>query len=73
MSSGESGALSGDDFNLEEVAAAGRTLRDHVGEQISLTFADPVARVIATELAECLDEAGHADLAELARAAGGCA
>jgi RNA polymerase sigma-54 factor len=62
-----SGSLS-DSFELEDVTAAVRTLRDHVGEQISLAFADPVARMIATELAEGLDEAGYlqAETAEIA-------
>src|SRR5262249_27552813 len=48
-------------FELEDVAAQPRTLRDHVGEQISLAFASPVARLIATELADGLDEAGYLD------------
>ena len=71
-SAGVAGALSGDDVNLEEVAAAGRTLRDHVGEQISLTFADPAARAIAAELAEGLDDAGYlqVDTVELAERLG---
>jgi RNA polymerase sigma-54 factor len=48
-------------FELEDVAAQPRTLRDHVGEQISLAFVSPVARMIAAELADGLDEAGYLD------------
>lgn len=55
-------------FELEDVAAATRTLRDHVGEQISFAFADPAARRIAAELADSLDETGYlqADTQEVA-------
>lgn len=48
-----------DGFELEDVAAAARTLRDHVGEQIGFTFADPADRLIAMELADALDETGY--------------
>jgi RNA polymerase sigma-54 factor len=55
-------------FNLEELAAGAVTLRDHVGEQIALAFAGGPERIIATELADTLDEAGYmrGDLAEIA-------
>ena len=55
-------------FDMEDMAAAKVTLRDHVGEQIALTLADPAARLIAAELADGLDETGYlrADLAEVA-------
>ena len=46
-------------FDMEDMAAARITLRDHVGEQIALTFADPAARLIAAELTDGLDEAGY--------------
>ena len=51
------------------------TLRDHVGEQIALGFADPAARLIAAELADGLDEAGYlrADLGEIAERLGAAA
>ena len=52
------GAVS-DGFDLEDVTAAAVTLRDHVGEQIAFTFADPVERLVAAELTEWLDEAGY--------------
>ena len=61
-----------DGFELEDFAVAARTLRDHVGEQISFAFADPAARLIAAELADGLDEAGYlrADLGEIAERLG---
>lgn len=64
--SGNGAAFEG--FDLEAVAAAAITLRDHVGEQIALAFHDPALRLIAAELAENLDNAGylHADMAEIA-------
>jgi RNA polymerase sigma-54 factor len=46
-------------YELEDIAAAARTLRDHVGEQISFAFTDPAARLIAAELADGLDDAGY--------------
>ncbi|MDW6025650.1 RNA polymerase factor sigma-54 [Mesorhizobium sp. BAC0120] len=57
-----------EDFELEDVAAAPRTLRDHVSEQISFALSDPVHRLIAAELADALDEAGYlyADTHEIA-------
>lgn len=59
-------------FDMEDMAAAAVTLRDHVGEQIAFAFADPAARLIAAELADGLDEAGYlrAGLAEVAERLG---
>lgn len=53
------GSGRGEGFDLENVAAAPVTLRDHVGEQIAFAFTDPRERMIAAELADCLDEAGY--------------
>src|SRR5262245_28117448 len=50
---------SADTFDLEDMAAAAVTLRDHVCEQIALAFADPVSRLIAGELADALDDDGY--------------
>jgi RNA polymerase sigma-54 factor len=57
-----------DSLQLEDFAAAARTLRDQVGEQISFGFTDPASRLIAAELADALDEAGYlqADTREIA-------
>jgi RNA polymerase sigma-54 factor len=62
------GGSAGEGIDMEDFAAAKVTLRDHVGEQIALTFADPASRLIAAELADGLDEAGYlrADLEEIA-------
>jgi RNA polymerase sigma-54 factor len=61
------GGLS-DTFEMEDIAAAAITLRDHVGEQIAFAFADPASRLIARDLAEGLDDAGYfrGDMAEIA-------
>ena len=46
-------------FDMDDMAAAPASLRDHVGEQIAFAFADPVERHIARELAENLDDDGY--------------
>ena len=62
---GSGGATDG--FDLEDVAAARLTLRDHVGEQIAFGIQNPAARLIAHELTDDLDEAGYfrGDVAEI--------
>lgn len=59
---------SGDEWSLENVAAAPLTLRDHVREQIGLAFDEPFERLLAAELSEGLDDAGYfqGDTAEIA-------
>lgn len=66
--SGSGSAPSADGFDVGDMAAAAVTLREHVGEQIALAFADPAARLVAGELGDGLDEAGYlrADMAEVA-------
>ncbi len=56
-----------DGFDMDDMAAASVTLRDHVGEQIAFALSDPAARIIARELAENLDDDGYmrADMAEI--------
>ena len=54
---GSGGASDG--FDLEAVAAAAVTLRDHTAEQIAFGFTDPASRLIAGELSDMLDEAGY--------------
>jgi RNA polymerase sigma-54 factor len=63
---------SAESFDMDDMAAAAVTLRDHVGEQIAFAFSDPAARLIARELAENLDDDGYmrADLAEIAERLG---
>lgn len=69
---GNSSSGSSEGFDVGDMAAAAITLRQHVGEQIALAFADPAARLIAAELADGLDEAGYlrADPAEIAKRLG---
>ncbi|MER8900978.1 RNA polymerase factor sigma-54 [Mesorhizobium sp. M0772] len=69
---GKSSSGSSEGFDVGDMAAAAITLRQHVGEQIALAFADPAARLIAAELADGLDEAGYlrADPAEIAKRLG---
>ncbi len=55
---GGSGGLS-EGYDLEDLAAAPVTLRDHAGEQIAFGFKDPARRLIARELADSLDESGY--------------
>ena len=57
-----------DGFDMDDMAATAATLRDHVGEQIAFSFADPTARFIACELAENMDDDGYmrADVSEIA-------
>lgn len=50
---------SSDVFDMEDMAAAAVTLRDHVGEQIAFAFVDPARRLIAHELGDALDDAGY--------------
>jgi RNA polymerase sigma-54 factor len=65
---GASSGGSSDSFDMDDMAAAAVTLRDHVGEQIAFAFSDPAARLIARELAENLDDDGYmrADTSEIA-------
>src|SRR5690606_2255627 len=65
---GSGGSRSEAGFDMDDMAAASVTLRDHVGEQIAFAFSDPAARLIARELAENLDDDGYmrADIAEIA-------
>jgi RNA polymerase sigma-54 factor len=67
-----SGGVPAEAFDLEDMAAATVTLRDHMAEQIALGFGDPVSRLIAGELADALDDAGYmrADPAEIAERLG---
>ena len=67
-----SGAGRADGFDIEDMAAAAITLRDHAAGQIALAFADPASRLIAGELADALDEAGYmrGDPAEIAQRLG---
>ncbi|MDH4986608.1 RNA polymerase factor sigma-54 [Aminobacter anthyllidis] len=58
-SPGSSSGGASEGFDMEDMAAAAVTLRDHVGEQISFAFVDPAERLVAAELTDWLDEAGY--------------
>jgi RNA polymerase sigma-54 factor len=59
-------------FDPDDLAAGRPTLRDHVGEEIAFAFADPAMRLIASDLADNLDDNGYlrADLSEIAERLG---
>jgi len=44
---------------VEDLAAGRRSLREHLGEQIRLTFADPKDRLVAAQLLALVDPAGR--------------
>jgi RNA polymerase sigma-54 factor len=56
------------DYNLEAFVTAETTLADHLAEQASMTFVDPVERILAQYLVDLVDDAGYlpADLTEAA-------
>ncbi|TDH62609.1 RNA polymerase factor sigma-54 [Dankookia rubra] len=59
---------------VEDLAAAGRTLREHLGEQVRLTFRDARDRLIAAQLLAMVDAAGRLPVEDAAIAeAMGCA
>ena len=64
---GSGGAGDGGGFDLDDFAASAKTLREHVREQISMTFSDAAERAAAWEIGDCLDENGylHAELDEI--------
>lgn len=57
-----------DDTNIEDYATQRLTLRDHLEAQAGQALADPVDRLIGSNLIDLVDEAGylHADLPEIA-------
>ncbi|WP_149536867.1 RNA polymerase factor sigma-54 [Siccirubricoccus phaeus] len=44
---------------VEDLAGSGKTLREHLGEQVRLTFTDPKDRLIAAQLVALVDPAGR--------------
>jgi RNA polymerase sigma-54 factor len=57
LTQGSSGG--GESPNLEAYVAEEKTLRDHLVEQLSLTFKDPPRRMIGQHLIDMTDEAGY--------------
>jgi RNA polymerase sigma-54 factor len=62
------GGHSDSDYNLEAFVTAETTLADHLAEQVSMTFTDPIERMLAQYLVDLVDDAGYlpADLTEAA-------
>ncbi|HWA50884.1 MAG TPA: RNA polymerase factor sigma-54 [Dongiaceae bacterium] len=63
-----SNTYGGDAPNLEEYVAAGRSLVDHLTEQLQLVITDPAERLVGAHLIHMVDEAGYlqGDIGELA-------
>lgn len=61
-----------DGYDIDDFANQRLSLRDHVAEQIAMSIRSPQERLVASELADCLDEGGYlrADLAEIAQRLG---
>src|SRR5712691_6451662 len=53
------GGRSDGEYNLEAFVTAEVTLAGHLAEQVSMTFTDPVDRMIARYLVDLVDEAGY--------------
>jgi RNA polymerase sigma-54 factor len=69
---GGSHSFDGDDRSIDDFAGSERSLRDHLGEQLRLNFADPVDRMIGAHLIALLCPAGRltADPVAIAAAMG---
>lgn len=67
---GGSHSFEGDDRGIDDFAGGERSLRDHLGEQLRLNFADPVDRMVGAHLIALLCPAGRltADPAAIAAA-----
>ena len=63
-----SNSFGGEDVNLEDFVAAGRSLADHLNEQLQMLVRKPAERLIGAHLIHMVDEAGYlqGDLDELA-------
>ena len=59
MGSGGNTAFDDDERGLDDFANAGPTLREHVGEQMRLTFRDPADRLIGAYLIALLEPSGR--------------
>ncbi len=61
-------SFNGDEINPEAFVSSEPSLRDHLNEQLPLSFKDPALRLIGHHLVDMVDEAGylHADLEQLA-------
>ncbi|WP_127145105.1 RNA polymerase factor sigma-54 [Pelagibacterium montanilacus] len=55
----DGGGLGAEAPDIDQYVSAGRTLGDHLSEQVSLIFSDPAERLIARNLIDNLDERGY--------------
>ena len=65
---GNSQSINDEGFDLDSTLSNDKSLQDHLRDQVALAVADPIARLIASELIDMVDEAGYlrGDLSELA-------
>ena len=70
-----SNAFGGEESNLEDFVAAGRSLADHLTEQLHVAITGPAERLIGAHLIHMVDEAGYlrGDLDDLAAKLGASA
>jgi RNA polymerase sigma-54 factor len=63
-----SNAFGGEESSLEDYVAAGRSLADHLTEQLHVAISEPAERLIGAHLIHMVDEAGYlrGDLSDLA-------
>ncbi len=59
LRSAGNGAIAGDQARPEDYAAAQTNLRDHLRQQLCITIASPVERLIGYYLIDLIDEAGY--------------
>src|SRR5262249_21276799 len=53
------GGRSDGEYNLEAFVTAETTLAGHLADQVSMTFTDPIERMIAQYLVDLVDDAGY--------------
>ena len=60
-------SFGGEDVNIEDFVAAGRSLADHLNEQLQMLVTEPAERLIGAHLIHMVDESGYlqGDLDEL--------
>jgi RNA polymerase sigma-54 factor len=56
---GGGGRNDGGEYNLEAFVTAETTLAGHLAEQVSMTFTDPIERMVAQYLVDLVDDAGY--------------
>src|SRR5215470_18074123 len=66
------GGRSDSEYNLEAFVTAETTLAGHLAEQVSMTFTDPIERMVAQYLVDLVDDAGYlpGDLSDAAHRLG---